>query len=57
MLLLFVLAVMSVRYSLVVCLNSLSTKKQTTVSSANSKKNVKSTLYHIENSKTRAQTV
>ena len=39
-------------------LNSLTTEKQTTkFSSANFKKNVKSKLYHIENSKTRGQTV
>ena len=36
----------------------LTTKKQTTkFSSANVQKNVKSKLYHIENSKTRGQTV
>ena len=36
----------------------LTTKKQTTkVSSENVQKNVKSKLYHIENSKTRGQTV
>ena len=39
-------------------INSLTTEKQTTkVSSANFQKNVKSKLYHIENSKTRGQTV
>ena len=38
--------------------NSFTTKKQTTkFSSANFKKNVKSMLYHTENSKTRGQTV
>ena len=36
------------------CINSLTTKKQTEkFSSANLKKNVKSRLYHIENSKTK----
>ena len=38
--------------------NSLTTKKQPTkFMSANIKKKVKSKLYHIENSKTREQTV
>ena len=39
-------------------INSLTTEKQTTkFSSANFQKNVKSKLQHIENSKTRGQTV
>ena len=38
--------------------NALTTKKQATnISSANFQKNVKSRLYHVENSKTRGQTV
>ena len=38
--------------------NSLTTKKQTTkFTSANFQKNIKSNIYHIENSKTRGQTV
>ena len=42
----------------VICLYCLTPKKQTTkFSSANLKKNVKSKLYYIENSKTRGQTV